>query len=322
MWVTGRVSMKFRHWLVRILITAVVLSVYLAVVWMGLTEERRRSLEINGPPLSVDDYVSISVGVTSVDTVQGLLHGRIAVIPAGRFAKDRVTPAGDLKLLINSVTGKQTVVFPAGERIYPMDFTSLLTGNQNRYPFDRYVSDIGLLVTAPARKRAVAEVPTADQLDPSATPLVVGSSDLAKSETVTIRESLSASIPGLKFEGNVGPVGESKLMNASIRIRRANSVIGVSVVVMTVMFLLSISIMSMVLQAIATHGEINLMPLSLCVALIFGLPALRNTQPGVPGVGVIGDYMSFIWAEFIVASSAVTLAWIWIVRSAKARKLN
>jgi Domain of unknown function (DUF4436) len=65
----------------------------------------------------------------------------------------------------------------------------------------------------------------------------------------------------------------------------------------------------------ASRNEINLIPLSLCVALIFGLPALRNIQPGVPGVGVLSDYISFIWAEFIVSTSAIALAWTWIIRS-------
>jgi hypothetical protein len=71
----------------------------------------------------------------------------------------------------------------------------------------------------------------------------------------------------------------------------------------------------MVLQMTASPDEINLVPLSLCVALIFALPAMRNVQPGVPGVGVLGDYISFIWSEFIVSISAIALAWTWIIRT-------
>jgi Domain of unknown function (DUF4436) len=310
------------NWTERILIAVGILAIYLTVVWIGLTEESRRSLTIMGSSPSGDDYVIINVRVASIDTAQGLLHGRIRLIPTGRFAKDQATPASDLKLLINSVSGKQTVVFPAGERIYPIDFTALLSGNQNRYPFDRYVSDIEFMVTAPARQPAPVpeEIPPEDNLDPLASPLIVGSSDLDKSETVTIKENLSASIPGLKFGGRASPVGEYKLMHSAVAIRRANSVITVSLVVMTVMILLALSIMIVVLQTTASPGLISLVPLSLCIALIFGLPALRNVQPGVPGVGVVGDYMSFIWAEFIVSTSAITLAWTWIIRSVRTRK--
>jgi hypothetical protein len=78
--------------------------------------------------------------------------------------------------------------------------------------------------------------------------------------------------------------------------------------------------MGMVLHMTASPGEVNLVPLSLCVALIFGLPALRNVQPNVPGMGVLSDYISFIWAELLVSISAIALAWIWIIRSREGRK--
>jgi hypothetical protein len=314
--------MGFGNRVVRVVAVLAVLAFYLTVVWFGLTEESRRALVIRGANPASDDYVTINLRVTLVDTALGLLHGRIRVIPMGRFAKDEATPASDLTLLMNSVSGKQTVVFPAGERIYPIDFTSVLVGNQNRYPFDKYTSNIEFLVITPTPKPAPLpeETPPVETLDPLESPLIVGSSDLVQSETVTIKENFSVSIPGFKFEGNVAPVGEYKLMHSAVTIRRAHNVVVVSVAVMVVMFLLAVSVMFVVLRTISSAGDISLVPLSLCIALIFGLPALRNTQPGVPGVGVMGDYLSFIWAEFIVSSAAVTLAWIWIVRSVEERK--
>jgi hypothetical protein len=78
--------------------------------------------------------------------------------------------------------------------------------------------------------------------------------------------------------------------------------------------------MVMVLHVAASPGEVNLVPLSLCIALIFGLPALRNVQPNVPGMGVLSDYMSFIWAECMVSISAIMLAWIWVIRSRRSRE--
>ena len=385
--------------------------IYLVVVWLGLTEESRRSLLITKNSASNDDYVVVNVKVTSVDEVQGLLYERIRLIPKGRFAIDRSTPAVDLKMLINSVSGKQAVMYPKGERISPVDFTSVLSGNINRYPFDRYSSDIDVLVTAPAppappalpappaprgsrvrpvrpaspagpaplppaakgpapakdsaptaaakgpaRAAATGPAPTAPvkgsastapskgsaptappggsarpalkavpvpeedaseepDVDPIATGLVVGASDLDRSESVSIKENFAASITGVKFDGVLSETDIFKLMRTSILMRRANNVISVSIIVMVVMFVLAISIMVMALRVLASRDAMNLLPLSLCVTLIFGLPALRNTQPGVPGVGALCDYISFIWAEFIVAISAIVLVWTWIIRS-------
>jgi hypothetical protein len=316
-------EMGFLGKMVRVFVVLAVMGIYVSVLWLGITEEGRRSLTIIKSSASSADFVRVNVRVMSIDTAQGLLHERIRLVPMGRFAIDKATPATDIKLLINSASGKQTVVFPKGERIFPIEFNSLLSGNQNRYPFDNYVTDIDLLVTAPVQTK-VETVPEENlednNTDPLATTLIVGTSDLDHSETISINETFTASIPGIKFDGTVSPDDTYKLMHTTISMRRANTVITVSLAVMTVMFVLAISIMAMVLRVTASPGEINLLPLSLCVALIFGLPALRSVQPGVPGVGALSDFISFIWAEFIVSTSAIALAWVWIVRSRSARK--
>jgi hypothetical protein len=310
--------------IIRAFAVLAMVAVYVSVLWMGMTEESRRSLTIIKSSATSDDYVIINVRVTSIDPVQGLLHERIRLIPMGRFAKDKTTPASDLKLLINSVSGKQAVVFPKGERIIPIEFSSLLSGNQNRYPFDRYTTDIELVVTAPAQKTVepVPEENLDENTDPLATTLIVGASDLDHSETIPLKENFIASIPGVRFNGTVTQDGTYKLMHTTIIIRRAYNVICVSLLVMTVMFVLAVSIVGMVLHVNASPGEINLLPLSLCIALIFGLPALRNVQPGVPPVGGFNDYLCFIWAELMVSISAITLAWTWIVRSGRDRRSN
>src|SRR5277367_502551 len=140
--------MRFGKWM-RVAVVFGVAAIYFVVVWLGLTEEARRSLILAKSSASSGDYVIVNVKVTGIDAAQGLLHERIRLIPMGRFGVDKATPAVDLTLLINSVSGKQTVVYPKGERISTVDFTSVLSGNLNRYPFDRYTSDIDLLVTAP-----------------------------------------------------------------------------------------------------------------------------------------------------------------------------
>jgi len=308
----------------RVSAVVAVMLVYSSVLWMGLTEESRRSLTIAKSSATSDDFVVINVRVMSIDTAQRLLHERIRLIPMGRFAIDKTTPATDLKLLINSASGKQAVVFPKGERIVPIEFTSLLSGNQNRYPFDRYTTDIELVVTAPAQK--IAEPVPEDNLDentePLATTLIVGATDLDRSERIHIKENSIASIPGVKIDGTVTQNDTYKLMHTTIAMRRANNVITVSVMIMVIMFVLAISVVGMVLHVNASPGEMNLLPLSLCVTLIFGLPALRNIQPGVPGVGILSDSMSFIWAEMMVSISAIALAWTWIVRSRKDKEVS
>jgi Domain of unknown function (DUF4436) len=314
--------MSFLHKITRVLFLIGIITIYFAVLWMGLTEERRRSLTIVKSSASSDDFVAIDVRVTSVNISQGLLYERVRLVPMGRFALDKVTPAADLRLLVNSVSGKQVAIFPKGERIVPIEVTSLLSGNQNRYPFDRYSTDIDLLVTTPVKKKVqpLPEQRLDIPADPLATTLVVGTNDLDRSETVPINETFTAIFSGIKFDGTVTVDDTYKLMHTTIEMRRANNVISLSLIVMTVMLVLAISVMGMVLRVTASPGEVNLLPLSLSISLIFGLPALRNVQPSLPGMGVLSDYISFIWAEFMVSISAIMLAWIWIIRSRKSQK--
>src|SRR3984885_7183019 len=154
--------------IMRVFVVVAMMAIYCTVVWLGLTERSRRSLSITKSSSSTNDFVIVNTTVTSIDTAQGLLHERLRLIPKGRFAIDKTTPSTDLKLLINSASGKQAVIFPKGERIIPIEFSSLLSGNQNRYPFDRYTTDIELVVTAPAEKEAEPVPP--DNLDEDADP--------------------------------------------------------------------------------------------------------------------------------------------------------
>lgn len=89
---------------------------------------------------------------------------------------------------------------------------------------------------------------------------------------------------------------------------------------MVTMMGLAISITAMAIKATRPGVQFDLLPLSLSISLIFGLPALRNTQPGVPGVGVLGDYVSFIWASLLVSLSAIALAWAWIFKTPQQRE--
>src|SRR5437868_430412 len=129
-----------------------VILVYCTVLWMGLTEESRRSLTVESSAAG-NDFVIANVRITSVDTAQGLVHGRIRLVPMGRFAIDKTTPATDMTLLVNSISGKQKTVFSKGERIVPIEFTGLLSGTQSTYPFDHYTTDIEVVITAPAKKK-------------------------------------------------------------------------------------------------------------------------------------------------------------------------
>jgi hypothetical protein len=174
-------------------------------------------------------------------------------------------------------------------------------------------------MTTPAKQKQ-SQIPNIpESAEGQALQGVVGTNTLQQNTTIPLAVSLSASTPGLKFEGSVSRESSLKVTGVGLKIRRADNVIGVSILLMTLMSGLAWSLLAMVLKATTSGSKVNLVPLSISISLIFGLPALRNVQPGVPVVGAFGDYVSFIWAEIIVGLSAIIIIWTWLLRSEEER---
>jgi hypothetical protein len=290
---------------------------YSAVLLRNLHESERRSLQLNEVPLA-GDYVGISVRVVAVDLAKSEITTRVSLRLNGDLAKDPVTPALDLKLILNVIRGSQEIEFPRGRRINPFEAVFPVDGNVNKYPFDRYETSIWTKVTKRARSIKSSQTQR-EQSDKEQSPLEETDSGVLvsasqESETLPIVSSINASVPGLKFEGQSVERPSKGLEGFKLFVRRADNVIIVSILIMVLMMSLAMSVLLMSFHALASSERIELLPLSLCVTLLFGLPALRNAQPAVPPLGVLGDYLSFVWAELIVAVSAVILIWTWLLR--------
>jgi hypothetical protein len=294
-----------------------ILVFYGAVLLRNLNEAGRRSLTLRDDT-DATDHVVISVLVTGVDPATQELTAQISLRPRGALALDEVTPAVDLKLLTNNVRSQQEFDFPQGKRMNRIEAVFPLNGELNRYPFDRYRSTLWLVMTASARK-----VQPQTSSGPGSTEneglrgdhLAFGATNLQQSVIVPLTITLSASTPGIKFGGKVSRESSLKVTGIEMEMRRADNVIGVSILVMLSMIGLAMSLLGMVFKVATTARKVDLVPLSISISLIFGLPALRNIQPGVPSVGALGDYVAFIWAEVIVGMSAIIIIWMWLLRS-------
>jgi hypothetical protein len=303
-----------RFW---ILIFLLILVVYSAVVFRGFTESTRRSLLLRDESQAAD-RVSISIVTTNANPATHELTAQVSFRLSGNIAKDEVTPAVDLHLLINNFRGEQEFDFPKDKRMNRIEVVFPLNGDLNKYPLDRYDTTVRLLMTMPARN-APPEVPkiaaTIIQHTHPTDELAVSPSALLQNTPVALSISLSASVPGIRFQGNVTRGSSQEPTGIELHLTRANNVIGTSLIVMLMMTALSMSLLAMAIRAITTVERTDLLPLSVSISLIFGLPALRNIQPGVPPVGALVDYVTFIWAELIVAASAVIIVWTWLLRT-------
>jgi hypothetical protein len=303
-----------RFW---ILIILLILAIYAAVVLRGLTESTRRSLLLRDETEAAD-RVSISIVITNANPATHELTAQVSFRLSGNIAKDEVTPAVDLHLLMNNFRGEQEFDFPKDKRMNRVEAVFPINGDLNKYPLDRYDTTVRLLMTTPARN-AQLEVPkipaSITQHTHPTDELAVSPSALLQNAPVALSISLSASVPGIRFEGKVSRGSSQEPTGIELHLTRANSVIAVSLIVVLMMTALSMSLLAMAIRAITTAERTDLLPLSVSISLIFGLPALRNIQPGVPPVGALVDYVTFIWAELIVAASAVIIVWTWLLRT-------
>lgn len=286
------------------------------------------------------DNVLVSITVIGADPTTRQLTARLRIQPRGGIAKDAVTPKIDLRFLVNNSPGQQVFEFPKGEAVSRIEATLPLEGDLNRYPFDHYEANIWLLVDTPDKfmRPKVPVLPPAPPLMPvtppaSATPSATAASpaaailpagsdlgDIPPPEIVTqdnwpvpISISVLASTPGMKYTGEVIRSNDIAATRVHLSLKRPFNLVNVSITVMCLMMAIAISVVAMVLKAIVSRGEKpDVLPLSLSIGLIFGLPALRNIQPGVPPVGVLGDYFSFLWAEVFVAAAAIIMALRWV----------
>jgi hypothetical protein len=292
-------------------------AMYVALLVRGSTESTRRSLQLRDET-SAQDRVAVSVVVTNVNPATQELTAQLGFRLAGNIAQDEVTPAADMKLLINNVRGQQEFDFPRGKRTNRIEAVFPLNGNFNNYPFDRYETTMWLLMTIPPviGKAQVSKVPeNQPQETLHAEQLAVGAVTLQRSTPIPLSLVVSAAIPGIKFQGSVTRNESTQVTGIGLNLRRADNLIGVSLLINLMMTGLAVSVLAMVLQVTTVKGQFDLVPLSMSLSLIFGLPALRNVQPGVPPVGAFSDYVTFIWAELIVAVSAVVTVWQWVLRA-------
>jgi Domain of unknown function (DUF4436) len=182
-------------------VLGIIVVVYVASLVRGSTESTPRSLQLRDET-PAQDRIALSVVVTSVNPEAQELTAQLGFRLAGNIARDEVTPARDMRLLINNVRGQQEFDFPEGKRMNRSEAVFPLNGNFNKYPFDRYESTMWLLITVPPTitKAQASQVPeNQPQETLHADQLAVGAVTLQRSTPIPPSLAVSGSIPGIKF---------------------------------------------------------------------------------------------------------------------------
>ena len=279
--------------------------IYAGLLVRNLREHQHRTFHLHSDS-SATDNVRIPIRILSTDLNNGEVKAIMGFELHGKIAIDAATPAVDLKLYLNSSRGPREIEFPKGKRLNSVEAVFDAAGDVDGYPFDQYAASMSAKMVIPPR-------PTAEEKRESVT--------LEHDTPVPIEVDFSGSAPGVRFQQQ-SKMGKSQigflpgeLAIITFYMRRADNVIMTSIFVTVLMLGLGMGVLAMVMQVTVNAKESPLLPLSLCVSLIFGLPALRNLQPSVPPLGVLCDYFAYVWAEITVAASAIAVVWTWYFRS-------
>ena len=131
-------------------------------------------------------------------------------------------------------------------------------------------------------------------------------------EAVPAMVKLLARTHGTVFTSRFDQSSKPGEFRVDMQVSRSNSVIGFAVLMNFVMAVIAIALFS-IAWAVAMNGrKLEFGMLIWAAALLFALPAVRNSLPGSPPLGALSDYCVFLWAQFATLISLCMLVMSWL----------
>ena len=320
-----------------IIVTIGVLVVFAVALVLVLniyrSEGEKRSASVSDLGDKDPNHIEVDVKLVSIDPNKGDVVARLEFLPKGHFTTDEgSTLARDLKLYVNSANGKQELDFPKGKRMNPMEVVvNMFDGLVTDYPFDTHSAflEMYFLPGKEAGKEKTAEA--APKPTPAPTPETPAAGEEQKKEEdakkteaakpdedeIPIGVDFVGSIPGFKIDAAKSKESTSDYVGIDMTISRASTTKFFSFFVMIMMWGLTIGVMFMTLSVALRGRKVELAMFSFTAALLFAFAAVRNAQPGTPPIGTYSDFISFFWAEVIIALCLIILVFTWLLRPAK-----
>jgi hypothetical protein len=298
-----------------IVITIAVIIVFAVALVLVLniykSEGEKRSAAVSDLGEKDPNHIEVDVKLISIDPTKGDMVARLEFLPKGEYTQDQGdTLARDVKLFTNGANGKQETDFPKGKRMNSMEVTvSMFDGAVMDYPFDSHRAYLELyLMPGKTEKKA-------DTAKPAATPVADTVNDEKKPE-IPIGVDFEGSVPGFKIAAAKSKESTNDYVGIDITVARASTTKFFSLFVMMMMWGLTIAVLLLTLSVVLRGRKVEVSMFSFTAALLFAFSTVRNAQPGTPPVGTYSDFISFFWAEVIIALCLVALVFTWVLRKA------
>jgi len=270
-----------------ILLGLVVVAVLVAVVVTTRVPQPGPNDQIEGAGETPPAVVVVQLTVDSVDPGRGVMRVRIGLQP-GSLA----VPADGVAVFSN--IGTVPVIRVRTDGIVP-DTTAeipLLTGDVVDYPFDKYTAQIVFGAVAGS------ETTLAEAQQKAALPVAV-----------------NGFVSTAGFDISASAVNEDDLARVDLGVERWRSTRVWVTAMMVLYWLLGASAIAVALAVSLSDRPWESRHLAWLGSMIFALAAFRTAAPGSPPIGTFFDYVSFFWAEGLVALALVEMIVFYMVVS-------
>ncbi|KAJ6551876.1 hypothetical protein B0H19DRAFT_1159306 [Mycena capillaripes] len=201
-----------------------------------------------------------------------------------------LAPGVPVRLLLQSVTSN----FAANTIMPQQTVSQILDGDVNRYPFDIFEVDYQIFAFSSPTNGTYG------------TPL-----------PMTIYAE--GTVQGWKIDTDFSGINDDGSgVNIHIRVSRSPITKAFSMIIIVVMWCLSSGIFIAAMSVWFREKKVEPPLIAISTALLFALPNVRNSQPGIPSVpGTTSDMVGFFWNLLLVAVSAISLIVNYIIKNGR-----
>jgi len=299
------------------------------------SESEKRSAAISDLGDKDPNHIEVDVKLLSIDPNIGDVTARLEFVPKGHFSKDGgLTLERDLKFFVNSATGKKELDFETGKRMNPTEVViDMYDGLVTDYPFDHHQAFLELYFLPANREvgkdKESIKAGAAKPAEVAATPTPEGAEPAEKSDETKAKKTEAAapaendvpigvdflgSIHGFRIDAAKSHESTDAYVGIDMTISRASTVKFFAIFIILMMWGLTTAVIFLTLSVVSRGRKVEIGMFSFLAALLFAFAAVRNSQPGAPPIGTFSDFISFFWAEVIIASCLVAVVFTWLLR--------
>ncbi|MFB7910702.1 DUF4436 family protein [Kitasatospora sp. NPDC056076] len=266
----GRGRLRGNRFALALLLLAVLCSAGIAL-YLNERDTRQQTRELALPTTA--DWIELDLTAQEIDPGSGDLSLYVAAVPHGSLADGPDSTVFTRQVDITAHSAASTDLrAAAGESVTARSVqANLYDGTESDYPFDRYHFELGFSATD------------------SAGAVPVGLVFVDADPFFVVRPTSTPHASGLTVLDG--------------RVSRARSTFILAWFMIAAMWALALAVLAGA-EVLYRGGQGLVWPsLGWMAATLFALIGMRNAAPGSPPVGSLMDYVSFFWAEGIIAAS-------------------